>query len=129
MTLAKWFLLFNFVIWLPYGIACLINPEMLSGLAGVNMTSPTAITEIRAMYGGVQSAVGVICLFGLLKESMMRPALAMLSFVFAGVAAARVFGLVIDSSGSAYTYGAICFEIFGTVASVFLLLKQPIESP
>lgn len=127
MKLAKLFLLINLILWLPYGVLCLINPAMLSEFTGIAMTTATAATEIRAMYGGMQSAIGLICLFGLINQNMMRPALAMVMFAFCGVALARLVGFLVDSSGSEYTYGALGFEIVGAVISIVVFLKQPIE--
>lgn len=128
MKVAKVYLLLNAIMWLPYGIACFFNPAMLTDLTGITMTSSIAITEIRAMYGGVQTAIGILCLIGFLKASMMRPALATLAFVLAGLAVSRSIGLLIDSSGSEYIYGAVGFEITTAVMSWILFLKQPLES-
>ncbi len=128
MKLVKAFLLLNVVMWLPYGIACLVNPSILAGFTGISMTTATAVTEIRAMYGGMQSAIGLICLFGLISTKMVRPALAMVAFAFCGIAIARVMGLAIDSSGSEYTYGAVGFEIVGAIISVIIFIKQPLET-
>ena len=124
MKFEKVFLIINMLIWLPYGILCLVNPSMLSGFTGIEMTTATATTEIRAMYGGVQSAVGLICLFGLLNSAMTRSALAMVTFVFSGVACARIIGFLLDSSGTEYTYGAIGFEVVGAFLSFWLLKRN-----
>lgn len=125
MNIAKAYLALHAIMWLPYGIACLLKPEMLNELTGIAMTSATAITEIRAMYGGIQSAVGALCVMALLRASMLRPALATLAFLLTGLAISRSIGLSLDTSGSEYTYGAVGFEAVTAIISWILFLRQP----
>ena len=55
MLAVRIFLALSALIWLPYGVFCLIQPQFLAGAAGVAFTSPTGSTEIRAMYGGLSA--------------------------------------------------------------------------
>ncbi|MAR90334.1 MAG: DUF4345 domain-containing protein [Pseudomonadota bacterium] len=110
MKLIKGFLLLNAVAWLFYGIYCLLQPALLTELTGMQITTPTAVTEVRAMYGGVQMAIGVVCLLALFNPGLLRPALVMLTFVMAGLALARTLGLLLDGSTTGYVLGAIAFE-------------------
>ena len=128
MKLAKPFLILNAVAWLPWGITCLINPALLAELTGLAMTSPTAITEVRTMYGGVQTSVGLFCLLGAIYSTLTRPALGMVAFIFAGLAVGRVAGFAIDLSGSEYTYGAMGFEIVAAVFAIIIFTKQPLPT-
>ncbi|MGB3621195.1 DUF4345 domain-containing protein [Ketobacter sp. MCCC 1A13808] len=129
MKLTKAFLILNVIMWLPYGIACIVNPGLPTGFSGLEMTSATAMTEIRSMYGGVQSAMGVMCLMAVFASSLVRPALGAVAFVFSGLAIARVVGFLLDSSGSEYTYGAMGFEAVGAAVSMYLFVKQPLHTP
>ncbi len=54
----------------------------------------------------------------------MRPALAVLAFLLTGLVIARGIGLVVDASGSEYTYGAVVFEAVMAAVSVLLYRRQ-----
>ena len=64
------FLGLSTLVWLGYGLYCLLDPGYLAQAAGVAAASATGTTEIRAMYGGLQAGIGVIALGGLLRESL-----------------------------------------------------------
>ena len=54
------FLASSALVWLPYGLYCFAHPEALRAMAGIVIESPTASTELRAMYGGLQAGLGVL---------------------------------------------------------------------
>jgi hypothetical protein len=109
------------IVWLPYGLYCFLDPGALRTMAGVTATSPTALTELRAMYGGLQSAIGALALLATVRTHLERPALVMLATLLLGLASARLLGLVLDGSWSAYTAMGLTFEIGGSLVSVALL--------
>ena len=48
---ARIFLALSALVWLLYGLYCLLVPGSLAEAAGVAATTPTGTTELRAMYG------------------------------------------------------------------------------
>jgi hypothetical protein len=115
------FLWFSLLVWLPYGLFCLFRPDFLATAAGVTFTSATGSTEIRAMYGGLQAGIGLLSGLALLRRDLVRPTLLMLAFLCGGLGIARVAGVLMDQSLSAYTVSGLAFEFtFLTLAVVFL---------
>ena len=112
------------IAWLPYGLYCFIDPSALRALAGVVATTPTAMTELRAMYGGLQSAIGALALLATVRPHLERAALTMLATVLLGLAAARLVGLVLDASWSSYTAMGLTFEIGGSLVAIALLRRR-----
>lgn len=110
MTGTKIYLMLSVLLWLPYGIFCVFQPGYLGEIAGVVASTPTGTTEIRAMYGGLQAGIGIMCVFALLRPSFAQPALVALCCLAGGLFLARLSGFVIDGSGSEYTYGTLVFE-------------------
>lgn len=110
MTGTRILLIFSVLIWLPYGLYCTFVPGYLAEAAGVLGINQTGITEIRAMYGGLQAGIGAICLFALLRPEFERFALIVLCFLTGGLFLARLVGFLIDDSGSTYTYATLVFE-------------------
>jgi hypothetical protein len=124
MTGTKIFLGISVLIWLPYGIFCALQPGYLAEVAGVVANSPTASTEIRAMYGGLQAGIGALCAFALMRPRFQLSALVALSFLTGGLALTRACGLIFDGSSSGYTHGALIFEIINTCVAVMLARKE-----
>jgi hypothetical protein len=108
--LASVFLALSALIWLPYGIFCLFQPGYLAEAAGVVATTPTGTTELRAMYGGLQAAIGALALVACLRPSLRRTALVTLVVLTAGLGSARLIGLALDGGFTAYTGAGLGLE-------------------
>jgi hypothetical protein len=120
------FLALNVLLWLPYGIACFLDPSLLDGAAGVAANTATGTTELRSMYGGLQAAMGALAAYGLLAGAgPRRAALTTLCFLPAGLAIARLAGGSMDGDWSSYTLGALGLEITLTAVSAVLLRREP----
>jgi hypothetical protein len=120
---ARIFLALNVLAWLPYGLFCLARPGFLEGAAGVAFTSPTGSTELRAMYGGLQAAIGVRALCGLLLPALRRPALIAVGFLTAGLATGRAFGALVDGEISGYTALGLTFEVVTAVVAAWIVSR------
>jgi hypothetical protein len=105
------FLSINALIWFPYGAYLFIVPGALEGIAGIAATSATGSIEIRAMYGGLQMAIGALCGAGLLRSALERSALTAVAFLTAGLFTTRVLGAVSAGELSAYTIAALLLEL------------------
>lgn len=105
----KLFFLINALVWTGYGILCLLVPGMLSGevvtdLIVFDLTEAVAKTEVRAMYGGVQLAIGLFAALVLLKQLHQRTALLFYLLLFAGLTFSRAAGLLIDGPSFSYSF-------------------------
>ncbi len=120
------FLGINAILWLSYGIFCLFQPGFLAEAAGVAATSTAGTIELRAMYGGVQSAIGVLCGLAALRDGLQRPALVGLAFVTGGLFLGRITGVVAAGEVSSYTAMALGLEIsLASLATWFLSKPDP----
>lgn len=117
----KIYLGFQTLVWLGYGTYLIFQPGYLTEVSTLVAATPTAITEIRAMYGGLEAALGVAALLGILKPGMTRHALWVLLFATAGLATGRCIGLALDGDPTLYTLGALAFEGPSTVVTALLL--------
>ncbi len=117
------FLVANVLGWLPYGLFLLANPAFLADAAGVSSATPTGHSELRAMYGGLQAAIGLWAACALLRPEWQRAAVLSIAFLLGGLGAARLLGVLVDGGLSAYTGGALAFE-FGALAWACVLLRR-----
>lgn len=122
--LARVFLAFSAIVWIPYGIYCLLVPGSLHEMAGVVATTPTGTTELRAMYGGLQIAIGALALAGVLRGSLTRAALVALGILTLGLGSARLYGLLVDGHFTSYTGMGLGLEWFTALACRALLRRH-----
>lgn len=123
-VLGKVVLWVSAVVFVSYGLVCLISPEVPASYAGLTMNNGNAVAEISAMYGGLQTGFGVFCLLAAINPSFHRSGLVLLVLCIGSLAIARTYSaLVITDPVSAYTWGAIIYE-FTTAALAALALKR-----
>jgi len=123
MTGARIFLAISVLIWLPYGLYCVASPGALAEIAGVAATTATGTTELRAMYGGLQSAAGLLALLAALRPKYAPAVLLAIAFLTAGLGFARLVGVALDGSLDSYTGSAVALEL-GTAAIAGALLQR-----
>ena len=89
------------------------------------MNSGDAFAEIGAMYGGLQTGLGLLCGIALLKPEYYRSGLALLVLAIGTLALARLISLLAAPDPvTAYTYGALGYEFVTAVLALIALLKK-----
>ena len=122
--LGKILLWVSAIVFIAYGVACLISPEIPASYAGLAMNNGDAFAEMGAMYGGLQTGFGVFCLLGALKQEFHRPALVSLLLLVGSLALARLYStLTGDEPVGAYTHGALAFELTTAILAAVALRK------
>lgn len=108
-------------MWLGYGVWCFVNPGYLRDATGIAFISTTGNIDLRATYGGLQMAIGILLLGGALRAVAARQTLLAYGVLCAGIGSARLAGALLEAQWSTYTFFAVCFEL-GSVVAVLLLL-------
>jgi hypothetical protein len=109
----------------PYGIYCFARPEFLEAFAGVAAVSTTGTIEIRAMYGGLQTAFGALALLGAFRPRFAPTALLVTAFLCAGLGAFRLLGALAAGEVSSYTAQGLGFELASAAAALVLWWRLP----
>jgi hypothetical protein len=111
MLLGKIILGISALAFVGYGLVSLVSPEVPAGLVDLQMNSGDAFAEVAAIYGGLQTALGVFFLLALINPAHYRAGLLVLLLVMGGLALARFIALWVtaDAIGS-YTVSALAFE-------------------
>jgi hypothetical protein len=105
------------------GLVWLLAPAAAAGLAGIELHTARATTEIRATYGGVGVGFG-----GFLLYAAWRPALSIAGLVgalglCAGIAGSRLVGVLVDGNADGFTVGSLAIELCG-VGLVATVLRR-----
>lgn len=123
MNMTKLFLILNMVIFFVFGAICLVNPQALLSGVGTVISGGDLLYEMRGIYGGVSLGAATLCLLGVLRADMARPALIFLLTYTGGYVFARIVGVGFDGLPQPVFYIFIAFEAFTAIAA-FLLLRK-----
>lgn len=122
--MGKILLWFAGVIFLGYGLACFLSPELPARLAGLTIGGGDAYAEMGAMYGGLQTGFGLFCLLCALRADLYRAGLILLVITIGLLGLARLY-LAFDADWmvTRYTWGALAFELTVAVLAAIALRR------
>jgi hypothetical protein len=109
------------IIFIPFGVWALVDPVAVAGLTQVQLPTPTALADGRAVYGGLTLGLGAF--FGLCasRRELVRPGLWAILLTVAGAFLGRLTGVIADGAGTAETYRPLFWEfVFAALAAVSL---------
>jgi len=122
--LGKTILAVSCLVFIAYGLTSLISPAVPAGFAGLVMSNGDAYAEIGAMYGGLQTGVGLFCLLALIRTEYYRAGLMLLVIGIGTLAGARLLSALLTTDPlTFYTWGALVYELV-TVALAGMALRQ-----
>ena len=122
--MARIFLIVAGLMWLAYGIYMLLAPGALVATAGVGALNTTGTIELRAMYGGLEGAVGLLALWGAFAPGLRRAGLAALAFTCTGLGATRLIAALLAGEFSTYTKQGLGLEIPLSLIAIWLLARE-----
>ena len=121
MHYIKPYLIFNCMVWMPWGLMCIFDTGQIASIIGVTAVDATGNTDLRVMYGGFQFAVGLMAAHALYERRYFRNFAYSLAFLGCCMALSRSYGLIVDGSSTAYTWGVLCFEAFAGITGILWL--------
>ncbi len=120
MLLARILLWANGASFLLYGLACLVSPLLVAGYAGMELPGASAMTEVAAMYGGLQAGIGALFIYHALGDERLQSGLMLMFVLLGSLALARTLGLLIYGP-SPYNLGATAYESLSALLALFAM--------
>jgi len=118
MSLSKSLVALTALVFLLYGLGFVLAPELLSQfVVDAVPASGSAMTDMRATYGGMSVAVMLL----LLARSDVRLGLVAVLLLMVCMAAGRGYGLYVDGAGNTFMYVYLLLEAMAAMAAVLLL--------
>tara|TARA_R110002167_G_scaffold135114_3_gene321404 strand:- start:404 stop:781 length:378 start_codon:yes stop_codon:yes gene_type:complete len=125
MLLGKSILGISTIAFIAYGLVSLLSPAIPAGFAGLVMSNGDAFAEVGAMYGGLQTGIGLFCGLALLKPEFYRSGLVLLVLAIGALALARLVSLLASPDPvTAYSYGALVYETATVLVALVALSKK-----
>ncbi len=128
MLLARILLLFNGAAFALYGIGCIFSPLLVADYAGMELPGPDALTEVVAMYGGLQTGIGILFLYHGLQPARIQSGLVLVVVLLGSLALARTLGLLIHGI-TPYNLGAVLFESLSVLLALLAMRLLPEARP
>jgi uncharacterized membrane protein len=79
-----------------FGVACLARPKNMLDRVDVRARSPRGMTELRAMYGGLELGLGAFFAAAAARDEWTRPALLAQILGLGALAGSRLAGILRD---------------------------------
>lgn len=122
----RWVVLVSGLIFLAYGIAFILAPEATAMMVtGESPQTTTGMIDMRATYGGLSTAVGVVLLMMGVSRTGPKQGLVTMLLVMLGMAGGRFYGIVTDGSPGLSMYFYLIFEVAVAVAVGWMLFLSP----
>jgi len=107
------------------GLSHLSVPDAMLSAHGLQLTSVSAYSDVRAGYGGLYVALGIVFLAGVARPGMRGLALLMLAAVTSGLAGGRLLSLIVDGAPTWTAFILLAIEAVAAVSVVSLLRRRP----
>lgn len=115
-------------IFAAYGIACIIDPSLPAEYMGVELGAAGGTVEFMAMYGGLQTAMGLLFLYTGLHAERNLAGLKVMALLLGGLGLTRLCGLILHGQDS-YNMGAVVYEITSMVLALVALKLAASAAP
>jgi hypothetical protein len=108
-----------------FGTWLLLWPEAMGAL-GLDLTTPAAVTEIRAFYGGLELGCAGFFLVAARRPAWHTPGLMLQATSLGGAALARLGGVMVDGTREPIVFGLMAAEAVGASIAVWLLWRTAV---
>ena len=112
------------IVFLLFGIAFVFAPEMLAQLStGSSPDTPSGLIDMRATYGGMSVAVGLL-LFCLAKEETAKQGLTGVILLMLGMATGRAYGMLVDGDANDIMVSYLVLKLVAAGIAIWALRLQ-----
>jgi hypothetical protein len=129
LSLARTYLRILGGMTLVFGLLYLLAPTTMTDPTGFGPLGPSATTDVRATYGGLQIGLGLFLLWAAAEDARVRLALVLQVLTIGAVALSRALGILLDGEATGVLLGALAFEVLLTIAAIALLRRVPQAMP
>ena len=122
----RWVLGISAIVFLLLGLAFTFIPATMIPAMDINAEPGKALADIRAVYGGLDLAIGILLAFFFFRREWAT-GLAVSTLVCTCLFAGRLVGIVWDPARDILTFSLFAAEVLGAVLSgvAWFLARQP----
>ncbi len=124
MTAPRLILTLCGLAFIGFGLAFLVSPAAMARFVDLELLTPTAFTEVRGMYGGLEIGIGIFMLTAVGRREHVVAGLRLALFAFGGLAAGRLVGLVVDGPWQPVTWLLVAAEVTAATLASWALMTM-----
>ena len=129
MVYARIVLILTGLIYLAFGIFFLVAPEQAATIVSYWLGGPTAFTEARAFYGGLEIGLAAFLTVCAGVRRFVPVGLLAVLLLCGGTAAARLVGMVVDESRSTVVLVSLATELVVAALAATALWRVGLRPP
>jgi len=122
------YLALNGLLYTGLGVAYLVSPHKMASKTDFVLSSGTAEVELRAIYGGLEIALGLFMIFCAFRPSWLVFGLVLTVVIYAGFAGGRIMGIILADSFGGITWKLLLFEVAAVLLGSALLVSLMLNS-
>lgn len=119
-SFVRWFLLLTGIVFAAIGIYALIDPAQTLALVGLQVIEVSSRNEMRAMYGGLNLAIGLYLCAAFRNAGLRSAALTFVALITGGLVFGRVVSLVVDGLPGTTIWLFLAIEVTSCVLALLL---------
>lgn len=104
------------------GIEAMVNPQAVLAQVGITLDNPSALSSMRAVYGGMHFIFGLFCIWGIFKNP--SASLQMVTLYTLGFIIGRVSGFFTDGAPNAFVLTWLITETVSFIIAIVLWRLQ-----
>ncbi|MFP6584986.1 MAG: DUF4345 domain-containing protein [Candidatus Hydrogenedentota bacterium] len=105
------------LVFLTTGLVFLFTPMRLLSHLGINSLPPEALTDIRAVYGGIELGIAAYLFSRILRLKNLHEPLLLCTLIMSAMVVTRIYGILVDGSAVRITIVLLTMEVIGTILS------------
>jgi hypothetical protein len=117
--ISQFFLALMALAFCKVGLEALFTPQAVLANVGITLDNTSALSSMRAVYGGLHLAFGIFCLWGLFKN--VSAPLVLIALYTSGFVIGRLTSIMIDGMPNDFVITWLFTELFSLVVSLSLL--------
>lgn len=123
MKFARFVLIVTGLSFVGYGLLCLLQPAgMPAQFTGFDLSTPVPMVEAIAMYGGLQTGLGVFFIWAAVQRDFVVPALWCIVLMMGALAATRGWAMSVHGMVGMHPR-VIVFEAATTLLALVAVLR------
>ena len=127
MIFARVVLVLTGLIYLVFGVFFLVDPEQAATIVCFWLGGPTAFTEVRAFYGGLEIGLAAFLVVCAVVRRFGPAGLLATLLLCGGTAAGRLVGMVVDESRSTVVVVSLAVELIVMALAAIALWRVGLQ--
>lgn len=119
MNLARVLTFISALVFGGIGFVCLFFPVQVATGLDMSLTTPTAIIDFRATYGGFLIGLGFFFVYCFFNKTFLRVGLIVQALSLGGFALGRMVGLALDGMPKMILVYLLIAEIIGSILAIY----------